>query len=338
MNRKTGFIVVVTIFFFTTTFSRESQSLDSDMRSIARVLIPEINDAYVDIEPFEVTNRYIHFTVIDDWGSSHYLKMRLYKRPAAATDFVIVDDSRMLSCFSLDRQTEALTATELPFELLPPSTFNNKFDDGHDYWRVNGDFSENGDIVITASPGMSYLCTMVAFHDGEGCFTLYKRAGYDFVSFEITTDDAEKEIYVQNVVRPNFQRINAITKWSLIEEGRCVVGSAEQINLIFYYSQSKLEKIVAKVNDKSNERVIEYYFLDGLLSFVYDTTTQSGAKSEHRWYLSNNSCFRGIGNNGKKLTPSQIEAEFLNDNGAYLYYTLFLNFIDRQTFIGQPQG
>ena len=313
------------LFFFAVAFAQQSKSADNDIRAIAFKLIAEFYDEYVNVEPAEASSRHICFRITDDDGNEQELTMYKYERPDATTDFVLVDEYRMLRCFELDRKTGALAAAELPFKLLPPSQFNKEeFDEEHGYWRVDGSFSENGDILITASPGMSYLCSMVALHDGKGGFNLYRRAGYGFVTFEITEDNGEKEKYVKNIVRPNFQRINAITKWAWVEKGTCLISYTEQANLVFYYSHSGLEKIVAKLNDKSCDRVIEYYFLDGLLSFVYDVTTRSGAKTERRWYMKNNTCFRGIDGNGKKLTSTQIEAEFLSDKGAYPYYTLFL--------------
>ena len=253
------------------------------------------------------------------------LKMYRYECLAPATDFVLAVDNRMLRCFALDRESGVLADAELPFELLSPMQFNKEeFDEEHGYWRVDGYFYEYGDIMITASPSMSYLCSMIALYDGKGGFNLYRRAGYDFISFEITKDNAETEIYVQNFIRPNFQRINAITDWAWVEKGAWPVSATQDANLVLYYSQNGLEKMVAKLNDKTSDRVIEYYFLDGLLSFVYEVTTQSGVKTERRWYLKNNTCFRGLGDKGKKLTPTQIEAEFLSDKGAYSYYTLFL--------------
>ena len=327
MNTKLTTITLTTtamLFFFMAAFAQQQQS-STDMRAIARKLIPQINDAYAGVEPVEVSRRYIRFHITDDFGKEQDLKMYRYERPAAAADFVLANDNMILRCFALNRGTGALTAAELPFELPRPAQFNKEeFDDEHSYWRIDGSFSEKGDILITASPGMSYLCSIIAIHDGKGGFTIYKRAGYDYMSFGITEDDAEKEKYVQNIVRPNFQRINAIPKWTRTEEGVCSVSPTEDAKLVLYYSQNGLEKIVAKLNDKTYDRVIEYYFLDGLLSFVYDVNTQSGTKTERRWYLKNNTCFRGIGDNGKKLTSTQIDAEFLNDKGAYPYYTLFL--------------
>ena len=315
---------------FSTVFAQQSDIINtvSDMRAVARMLITENYDAYASVEPVEIGNRHIRFRISGDEGSNQDLTMYRFERPAAELDFVMVDDGRMLRCFALNRNTGALTAAELPFELLPPSQFNNEeFDKEHSYWRVTGSFSQKGDILITASPGMSYLCSMFAQHDGKGGFNIYRRAGYDFVSFNITDDDAEMEKYVQNVVRPNFRRINTINKWELVEEGMVLVGSAERANLTFYYSSGTLEKMIAKMNDKNFNRVIEFYFLDGLLSFVYEVTTQSVVKNERRWYLKNNTCFRGIGNNGKKLLPAQIEEEFLNNKGAYKYYSLFLFYV-----------
>jgi hypothetical protein len=75
--------------------------------------------------------------------------------------------------------------------------------------------------------------------------------------------------------------------------------------------------MVARLSNETNSSVIEYYFLDGKLSFIYDITTKTdtNTKTERRWYMKGNSIFRGIGNNGIKLTQEEMEAEFFGENG-----------------------
>jgi len=266
----------------------------------------------------------------DKEGGSATLQVYRYTRPAAASDLALITYdihdapiASWLKCFAIDRKTGAFTEAEIPFTLLPASQFNREaFAEDQTYWRAGYTIFDNGNVLIDASPGMAWSCLMLVRHDEKGAFRLFRRAGYDAVNMEITADDAETEKYVQSVVRPNFQRINAINQWEYVEEKER--PSPEVATLTCYYSDNGLEKMVAGIAGATRQSVIEYYFLDGQLSFIYDVTTRQGAsatKTERRWYLNAATCIRGIGDNGAKLTPAQIEKEFLDsDTGAFSLY------------------
>ena len=348
MNKKIFLTLTAALFFLTASYGQ--QSSQSNMKTLVRALaaqIPEINGTIG--EPDELGENYFRCNMEDQEGGSATLQMYRYKRPAAATDWVLVaydihdfPIAAWLKCFTLDRKSGALAEVELPFRLLHPSQFDKEeFGEDHGYWRTGYTIFDNGNVLIDASPGMSYHCVMIARWDGKGSFRLFRRAGYDYMNDEVGADNAETEKYVQNVVRPNFQRINAIKKWEYIEKKENFDLSLEGATLTYYYSENGLEKIVAKLLGETFGSTIEYYFLDGRLSFIYDATTRYGippmhreallsegykdipdTKIERRWYLKGYNCIRGIGDNGKKLTPQQIEDEFINgDKGAYSFYT-----------------
>ena len=310
------------------------QSSQSDMKALARALVefvPEIDMAIVKMEERSKNNICCFLQGIEE-DDVITLQIYRYQRPAAATDLAVaafdIVGAGLLSwvrCFSIDRKTGALAETKLPFEIPPPSQFSEEFGEDHGYWHIGCSMFDNGNLLIDASPGMSYHCLMLARHNGNGAFTLFKRAAYNNYA-DPGEDNAETEKYVQNVVRPNFQRINAISKWAYVEAKDIYDLSTEGAKHTCYYSESGLEKIVVKLYGETGAKTIEYYFLDRKLSFVYDVATNNAtnAKTERRWYLKGFNCIRGIGDNGKKLTPAQIEEEFLyggGDNGAYSLYT-----------------
>ena len=307
------------------------QTSKSDMTAIVRLLAAQISEINGTIgQPDKMGENYFRCDMQDKEGGSATLQVYRYKRPAEAADLVLITydihDFPMaawLKCYTHDRKSGAFAEVEIPFTLLPASQFNKEeFEEEHGYWRTEYTFLDNGNVLIDASPGMAWHCWMLVRHDGKGNFRLFRRAGYDAVNMEIVADNAETEKYVQNVVRPNFQRINAINTWEYVEEKER--PSPQSATLTYYYSNSGLEKIVAKIDDQTNLSVVEYYFLDGSLSFIYGVTTRLGAsatKTERRWYLNGATCIRGIGDNGAKLTPAQIEKEFLDsDTGAFTLY------------------
>jgi len=315
---KKNFFIFPVIAWLSLPPALGQQPPQSDMPAIAHriaVQIPEI--AWTINNPTKTGVHYLSYDAYSDQSGRVAMQVYRYRRPSATTDLILVSHDieyfpagAWLECFTHDRRTGALTPTELPFE-LPPSE--------QGYWRTAYTIFENGNVLIHASPGMSSHCVMVARWDGKESFALYKRASYDHIDMELGKDDAQAERYVQNVIRPNFQRINATTKWAWVEEGA---------SHTHYYSNNGLEKTVVKLQGNTYECVVEYYFLDGLLSFVYDITTQNGVKTERRWYINGNTCFRGVGNNGQKLTPAQIEEEFLgngDEGGAYSLYMKNIN-------------
>ena len=343
--KKTFFLTVTTVVALLISPASYSQqpASQSGITSIARKVatqIPEIKGRLN--EPAEQTDHFLRYNIKGENGRID-LQIYHYKRPAMPTDWVVaaydVPDfpaAGGIEWFTYDRKTGTLAATATPFELLPPSLFDKEeFGDDPGYWRTSYSFCENGNIVISASPGMSYYCYMLARWNGKDGFTLFKRAGFDSSDMEIAADNAETEKYVQNVVRPNFQRINAIKKWEYVETKESFDLSTEGAELTYYYSADGLEKMVAKVNGETYGNVTEYYFLDGRLFFIYDNLTKYGApryydgpktpdtKVERRWYLKGNKCVRGIGDNGKKLTRKQITEEFLGSDdrgGEYSGY------------------
>jgi len=330
--KKTLFLTTAALFFLTASFGQ--QQAQSDMTTLARAVIgqiPDIDD--IAGEPDILgENFYCHNAQYPDIGIAN-LQIYRYKRPAEATDLALVafeaadfPVASWLKCFTIDRKTGTLTGTEPPFELLRPNRFGYDFGEEQDYWNITYRIFDTGNVLITANPGMSCRCMMLVRWDGRESFTLFRRAGYDFY-VETGVDDAETERYVRNVVRPNFQRINAIGKWAYTEEKEVADILTEGAALTYYYSADGLEKIVARrINNQTGRKTVEYYFIDGTLSFIYDVSTRfvaSGTpvQTEHRWYLKGNTLIRSIGDNGQKLTPAQIEEEFMDrDKGAFALY------------------
>ena len=118
------------------------------------------------------------------------------------------------------------------------------------------------------------------------------------------------------------------TRLTYIEEKEYKEPALENARLTYYYSGNGLEKIVARFKGRPYTCNIENYLLDGRLSFIHDDTryTESGETVERRWYFRGDTCIRGIGDNGGKLTPTQIEAELLGNDmrNMSLYYTLLM--------------
>lgn len=76
-------------------------------------------------------------------------------------------------------------------------------------------------------------------------------------------------------IKENFKRINSITKWDKIERKDVFDKSSEGGEVSYYYSDNKLEKIVAIYYGESGKYISEYYLLDDTLSFVFE--------QEHRY-------------------------------------------------------
>jgi len=307
----------------------------SDINAIARVLakeIPEINAKY-DVQlsaahtcpkewSEEQKKNYLSYYTEqkDEHGFKESVKkiqMYRYERPHLATDLVVViytEDYHDYDAvwYACDRKTGALTEHELPLNY-----FDRQIYDAFGGWRYECTIRADGTIEIEAAPSMSETNhAIISWDKTKGNFTFKRKSlglyygsdGEDFVE-----DNAEMEKYVQNVLRPNFQRINAVKSWAQVRKKDLsgYVGDDDLLSnagLTCYYSKEGLEKAVLKIPQKAT---YEYYFLNKSLSFVYYAAyDKAGAvATERRWYLKNG-CFRGIGDKGKKLTPAQIEEEF----------------------------
>ena len=313
----TTFLVATASLFSAALFGQ--QPAQSNMTLLARALVAQIPDINGEVgKPDEVGEHLFRCTIQELEGSSATLQVYRYKRPAAPTDLALVaydihdfPIASFLKCFALDHKTGALEEVDLPFEIAPPYHFNrDEFDEDHGYWRTGYHILDNGNVLISGSPGMSCYCVMVARWDGKGNFTLFKRASYD-IYVDLDDNNPETERYIQNVVRPNFQRINAISTWEYIEEGENRQLSTEGATITYYYSADGLEKAIAKRYDETGAKTVEYYFHERKLSFIYDVTTlRSGAKTERRWYFKGNNCIRGLGDNGAKPTSAQLEEDY----------------------------
>ena len=73
------------------------------------------------------------------------------------------------------------------------------------------------------------------------------------------------------VIRANFKRINSISNWTVIDTTD-LWESTEGGEARFYYSNGRLEKIIAQLLGETYQQLIEYYLLDGKLSFVFEKT------------------------------------------------------------------
>jgi len=70
------------------------------------------------------------------------------------------------------------------------------------------------------------------------------------------------------LIRQNFKRINEINQWDTIN--RNLWESTEGGNVIYYYHQSTLEKIITRHLGETFQSVTEYYLLHHKLSFIFD--------------------------------------------------------------------
>ncbi|PRB02575.1 hypothetical protein CQ046_11835 [Chryseobacterium sp. MYb7] len=71
-------------------------------------------------------------------------------------------------------------------------------------------------------------------------------------------------------IQANFKRINSITKWTSVEKRSIEGESAEGGEAVFYYTNKNLEKVIARHYGEMGQVLIEYYLLNGQLSFVLE--------------------------------------------------------------------
>ena len=347
--KKTILFTAAAIFISTALYSQQPAG-QNDITSIARTLakqIPEINGKF-DVKlsaantcpkdwSEEQKKNYLSYSAkyMDEYGTEENKKLQMYRyeRPRLATDLVVIIYSTdyyypaIFKWFACDRKTGALTESKEPLNY-----FDKKVYDAFGGWRYECSIRGDGTIEIEAAPSMSETNhAIISWDKTKGNFTFKRKSrglyygsdGEDFVE-----DNAEMEKYVQNVLRPNFQRINAVKSWAQVRKknlsGSGYVGEDDWLSdagLTCYYSKEGLEKAVLKIPKKAT---YEYYFLNKSLSFVYYAAyDKAGAvATERRWYLKNG-CFRGIGDKGKKLTPAQIEEDDEDSPYIKIYKYIF---------------
>lgn len=85
--------------------------------------------------------------------------------------------------------------------------------------------------------------------------------------------DSTSSKSLQNRLKPiqsNFKRINSMTKWTSVQKKNIEGESAEGGEATFYYTDKLLEKVIARHYGEMGQVLIEYYLLNGELSFVFE--------------------------------------------------------------------
>ncbi|WP_114821226.1 hypothetical protein [Chryseobacterium sp. KLBC 52] len=78
---------------------------------------------------------------------------------------------------------------------------------------------------------------------------------------------------LKNRIKPiqaNFKRINSMTKWTSVKKKDIEGESAEGGESVFYYTDKGLEKVIARHYGEMGQMLIEYYLMNGQLSFVFE--------------------------------------------------------------------
>lgn len=81
----------------------------------------------------------------------------------------------------------------------------------------------------------------------------------------VRNSNFDKEI---QLIKDNFRSINAIKKWTVVDSVD-LYESTEGGEAKFYFSNKKLQKIVAVYYGETGQAIEEYYLLDSKLSFVF---------------------------------------------------------------------
>ncbi|WP_343660878.1 hypothetical protein [Chryseobacterium sp.] len=71
-------------------------------------------------------------------------------------------------------------------------------------------------------------------------------------------------------IRANFKRINSYAKWSSVKKKTIEGETAEGGEAVFYYADKKLKKVIARYYGETGQILMEYYLLNGQLSFVLE--------------------------------------------------------------------
>ncbi|CAI8890207.1 hypothetical protein [Chryseobacterium sp. IT-36CA2] len=78
---------------------------------------------------------------------------------------------------------------------------------------------------------------------------------------------------LKNRIKPiqaNFKRINSMTKWTSVKKKDIEGESAERGEAAFYYTDKGLEKVIARHYGEMGQMLVEYYLMNGQLSFVFE--------------------------------------------------------------------
>lgn len=71
-------------------------------------------------------------------------------------------------------------------------------------------------------------------------------------------------------IQSGYKRINSIRQWTAITKKNIEGESAEGGEAAFYYKNKRSEKVIARHYGEMGRKLIEYYLLNGRLSFVFE--------------------------------------------------------------------
>ncbi|THV61881.1 hypothetical protein [Chryseobacterium candidae] len=89
----------------------------------------------------------------------------------------------------------------------------------------------------------------------------------------LTEKDTTGSKSLKNRIKPiqaNFKSINSVTKWTSVKKKDIEGESAEGGEATFYYTDKGLEKVIARHYGEMGQMLIEYYLMNGQLSFVFE--------------------------------------------------------------------
>lgn len=126
----------------------------------------------------------------------------------------------------------------------------------------------------------SLFIVWIAFQFGYAGNSLPKMAAFSVIQQDTTRikeshneEDIQANEYLKDRLKPiqaNFKRINSITQWTAIKKRYIEGESAEGGEAAYYYKNKRLEKIMARHYGEMGQVLIEYYLLNGKLSFVFE--------------------------------------------------------------------
>ncbi|UHO37031.1 hypothetical protein H5J24_14820 [Chryseobacterium capnotolerans] len=126
----------------------------------------------------------------------------------------------------------------------------------------------------------SLFILLITFHLGYAGNCLPKMAAFSVIQKDTTRikesrneEDIQANEYLKDRLKPiqaNFKRINSITQWTAIKKKIIEGESAEGGEAAYYYKGNRLEKIMARHYGEMGQLLIEYYLMNGKLSFVFE--------------------------------------------------------------------
>lgn len=128
----------------------------------------------------------------------------------------------------------------------------------------------HGVIIVLISLGSAY-----AQKSNTQSSVFFTTKAKDIVRINETFNeqDTTNSKSLKNRLKPiqtNFKRINSTTKWTSVQKKNIEGESAEGGEAAFYYTDKGLDKVIARYYGEMGQELIEYYLLNGQLSFVFE--------------------------------------------------------------------